>query len=300
MIYGDSMKNNIIDLLYRLGLSTRDSLQVFHPKVRDRENLNVLKCGKSGVIVLEEILTNQSYYESNVNYTQSNKVELVNEEIETRPLEDDIRRFESLESLIADSDVLDFGCGRGGFLQLTQKISRKSVGIELNEVNRKSINGQGIDCVKSISQLSDGDSFDLITLHHVFEHLIDPIGVLNDLQKHLKDDGVIVVEVPHARDLLLETFNLKSFKDFTFWSEHLILHTEESLATFARESGLVVKEIKGFQRYPVSNHFNWLLNGEPSGHDSFSHLNNLEFHKQYEKLLVNVGQTDTIIGYFGV
>ena len=61
------MKNNIIDLLYRLGLSTRDSLQVFHSKVRDRENLNVLKCGKSGVIVLEEIITNQFYYESDVN-----------------------------------------------------------------------------------------------------------------------------------------------------------------------------------------------------------------------------------------
>ena len=116
------MKNNIIDLLYRLGLSTSDSLHVFHPKVRDRENLNVLKCGKSGVIVLEEILTNQFYYESNVNYTQSSKVELVNEEIETKPLEDDIRRFESLKSLIADSEVLDFGCGRGGFLQLAQKI----------------------------------------------------------------------------------------------------------------------------------------------------------------------------------
>ena len=67
----------------------------------------------------------------------------------------------------------------------------------------------------------------------------------------------------------------------------------------ALKYGDSVKEIKGFQRYPVSNHFNWLLNGEPSGHDSFSHLNNPEFHKQYEKLLVNVGQTDTIIGYFG-
>ncbi len=36
------MKNNIIDLVCGLGLSTRDSLHVFHPKVRDRENLNVV------------------------------------------------------------------------------------------------------------------------------------------------------------------------------------------------------------------------------------------------------------------
>ncbi len=56
-----------------------------------------------------------------MNCTQSRKVELVNQEIETKPLEDDIRRFKSLKSLIAGSDVLDFGCGRKGFLQLNQK-----------------------------------------------------------------------------------------------------------------------------------------------------------------------------------
>ena len=65
-------------------------------------------------MILEEILTNQFYYESNVNSTQSSKVELVNEVIATEPLDDHFRSFESLKSLIADSDIGDFGCGRGG------------------------------------------------------------------------------------------------------------------------------------------------------------------------------------------
>jgi len=32
------------------------------------------------------------------------------------PLEDDIRRFESYKDLISNSEILDFGCGRGGLL----------------------------------------------------------------------------------------------------------------------------------------------------------------------------------------
>jgi len=142
------------------------------------------------------------------------------------------------------------------------------------------------------------NKFDLITLNHVFEHLNDPINILVELQKYLKDDGIIIIEVPHARDLLLETFNLESFKNFTLWSEHLILHTRKSLETFATNSGLQLKNIEGFQRYPISNHYNWLLNGQPSGHEIFHNLNNDDFHKHYEKLLDSIDQTDTLIGYF--
>ena len=295
------MENKIIKLLFKLGLSTKDSLQVFHPKTRDKENLKVLKCSKSGVIVLEENLTDQIYYEENLHYIKEKKgeVDLIDEKIKSEPLEDDIRRFESYKYLIEGSDILDFGCGAGGYLRLSQKISRSSVGIELNEINKRKIIDQRMECVGSFSELADSHSFDLITLNHVFEHLTDPISVLIGLQKYLKDDGTLIIEVPNSRDLLLETFNLKSFKDFTFWSEHLILHTEESLTTFVNESGLVLKKIEGFQRYPISNHFNWLLNGESSGHSLFPHLNNLDFHKQYEKLLASLGQTDTLIGYFG-
>ena len=293
--------NKNIELLIELNISTKSSLEVFHRSTRDIDNLNVLKCNQSGVIVLERVEVDDSYYEENIHYTNEFKGEthVKNGVILTTPLEDDVRRFESYKELINNSKILDFGCGKGRFIQLTQEVSKRSVGVELNKVNREYINDIGIQCVNHLSELNN-EKFDLITLNHVFEHLNDPVNILIELKKYLKSDGIIIIEVPHARDLLLETFNLESFKDFIFWSEHLILHTRESLKSFGRSSGLQVKKIEGFQRYPVSNHFNWLLNGKPSGHDIYKHLNNKVFSEQYESLLDSIDQTDTLIGYFGI
>ena len=291
--------NHNINLLCKFNLSDKNSFEVFNESTRDITNLNVLKCINSGVIVLEKFIISEDYYEKNIHYTDGFEGSTETEKglIESKPLEDDIRRFESYKELIKGSEVLDFGCGRGDFVQLSKKISKRSVGLELDTINREYLNNIGVQCVHTLSELND-NKFDLITLNHVFEHLNDPINILVELRKYLKDDGVIIIEVPHARDLLLETFNLESFKNFTFWSEHLILHTRKSLEIFATNSGLQLKNIEGFQRYPISNHYNWLLNGQPSGHKIFHNLNNDDFHKHYEKFLDSIDQTDTLIGYF--
>tara|TARA_B110000008_G_C16977428_1_gene566511 strand:+ start:5168 stop:6088 length:921 start_codon:yes stop_codon:yes gene_type:complete len=291
--------NHNIDLLYQFSLANKSSLKIFHRSTRDITNLNVLKCSKSGVIVLEKFVTPEEYYEKNIYYTDEFKglEKTVKGLIRTKPLEDDLRRFKSYKELINGSELLDFGCGRGDFVKLADKISKNTIGLEINKANREYINNIGIKCIKSLSELNEV-KFDLITLNHVFHYLNDPINTLIELQKYLKDEGIIIIEVPHARDLLLETFNLESFKKFTFFSESLILHTRESLEKFATNSGLQLKNIKGIQRYPISNHYNWLLNSKPSGHEIFPHLNNDNFHNHYEKLLDRINQTDTLIGFF--
>jgi 2-polyprenyl-3-methyl-5-hydroxy-6-metoxy-1,4-benzoquinol methylase len=110
--------NKNIELLIELNVSTKSSLKVFHGSTRDVDNLNVLKCNKSGVIVLERVEVGESYYEENIHYTNEFKGEnhVQNGVILSTPLEDDIRRFESYKDLISNSEILDFGCGRGGLL----------------------------------------------------------------------------------------------------------------------------------------------------------------------------------------
>ena len=54
----DSVNNNI-NLLYKFNLSDQNSLSLFNKSTRDNANLNVFKCNKSGVIILEEFLTSE-------------------------------------------------------------------------------------------------------------------------------------------------------------------------------------------------------------------------------------------------
>lgn len=50
----------IIKLLFKLGISHKSSLIRYHKGVRDRSDVNVLKCKKSGVLVLDKIIVLQS------------------------------------------------------------------------------------------------------------------------------------------------------------------------------------------------------------------------------------------------
>jgi len=121
------------------------------------------------------------------------------------------------------------------------------------------------------------------------------LGSLKNLHKLLSENGKIIIEVPHAKDILIDTFKLDSFKAFTFWSEHLILHTRKSLETFLTAAGFKNITVIGFQRYPLANHLYWLNKGKPGGHTEFTQLRNASMENEYSNLLNTIDQTDTII-----
>ena len=102
--------NHNINLLYKFNLSDKNSFEVFNESTRDKTNLNVLKCIRSGVIVVEKCVTPEEHYEKNIYYTHKHKenIRTVKGLIKSKLLEDDIRRFESYKELIKGSEVLDF------------------------------------------------------------------------------------------------------------------------------------------------------------------------------------------------
>ena len=138
--------------------------------------------------------------------------------------------------------------------------------------------------------------FDTIFCFHTLEHLNDPIEVLKSFKKILKPQGHIVIEVPHAKDFLLSTLSNKDFKNFTLWSQHLILHTRTSLEKLLKVSNFNNFIIQGKQRYKLSNHLNWIVSGEPGGHKSLlSSIDTNELTVAYERSLQMIDATDTLV-----
>ena len=292
--------NKIIDDLIQLNISDSESLEHFNDKTRDRLGLESFKCKKSKVIVLKDVHFDEDYYLQNDHYHKSNEnlTKTSKETIQIHPLDDDKRRFNSYKTMLKGKSILDFGSGKGGFIKLCNEITSNCCAVELEEKNRLSLNEQGIECFEKIQDLGDR-KFDYVTLNHVFEHLIRPLDYISIFHEVLNKDGVLIIEVPHAQDFLLDTLNLQAFKDFTLWSEHLILHTKKSLELFVTHNDkFKLLEIKGFQRYSLLNHLFWLKEGRPGGHELLNDIEDSEFHQHYQNYLNKINQTDTIIGFF--
>ncbi len=88
----------------------------------------------------------------------------------------------------------------------------------------------------------------------------------------------------------------ESFIRFTLWSQHLILHTHQSLRVFLESAGFDPVLIKGVQRYPLANHLQWLAHHKPGGHLSpLAFLLTPDLDRAYAEALAAAGATDTLM-----
>lgn len=268
-----------------LRIIDKSSVSVYHPRVRDDERTAVLRCAQSGVIFLAKLPDGaiEELYR---------KASVVASDLPS--LEDSQRRVLHWHSQLEGKRVLDFGTGDGSFLDLCKPTAASVLGIELNETHRANMRGRGLDCAASLAELQD-NSLDVVTMFHVLEHLVDPVGVLQEVRRVLAPEGRIIVEVPHARDFLLETLGCEEFKEFTLWSQHLVLHTRMSLGRVMAAGGFPNSDIQGWQRYGLENHLYWLARGAPGGHEQWAHLHTQALNGSYEELLATMEQTDTLV-----
>lgn len=263
--------------------------------VRDNPSLDVMECSRCGLVFLSSFShIKESFYEDAKMHDGEIDVDI---EAWIRETEyDDERRFNWLEPLVKGKSVLDFGCGTGMFLSRVKGIAKSVEGIEPERRLKGHFNKQRLSVTGSISELKD--SFDIITLFHVLEHLPDPIQVLKELSAKLNEKGSIIIEVPNANDALLNLYRSKPFSEFTYWSCHLFLYTESTLANLLKEAGLRVNYIKQVQRYSLANHLYWLSKGKPGGQEKWHFLDSSELNSAYEKQLASIGGCDTLLGSF--
>lgn len=279
-------------VLLDLHIIDDEFIEEIFPRTRDREDISVLRCKRSGVIFLsssDHITYDHYISQDGFNYWSSDR----REKGLKKTYKDDLRRYNTCRDDITSKIWADVGTGLGGILEILNKCAEEVHGVELQRGPRESLQQKGFSVYPN-SELLPNNYFDVITLFHVFEHFVHPLNELKVLLAKLKSSGKIIIEIPHANDFLISFLESKDFKSFTFWSEHLILHTRESIRVFLEHVGFKDISIKGIQRYPLSNHLFWLKNGQPDGHEKWSHLNSLEMEHAYANMLTSLDKTDTL------
>lgn len=123
------------------------------------------------------------------------------------------RLIQSLKShvdLPRTGKILDVGCGNGGLLRSFAKLQPEWLlaGTELDERYRKEIENIGNDASLYTCPFEDiPGTFDLITMLHVLEHIVNPLQFLIRIKNKVKDGGFLVIDVPDYRqnpfDLLI-------------------------------------------------------------------------------------------------
>lgn len=264
-------------------------------KVRDDESLSILECQNCGLVFLSNAELPAGFYEQSKMHGQEPPSI---EEWLRETSKDDERRFAFLSAAITNRDLLDFGCGAGGFLIKAMSKARSAMGIELEARLQQHFKLKGIEVAQRIEELPISRKFDVITVFHVIEHLKDPAATLSELAARCRTGGKILIEIPSSSDALLTVYENAPFSEFTYWSCHLYLFNANNLEILAEKAGLKLDYVKHIQRYPLSNHLFWLSKGKPGGHQTWSFLDSDDLDKSYEASLAAVGKTDTIVACF--
>ena len=104
--------------------------------------------------------------------------------------------------------LLDIGAGTGDFLLVAKENGWLTVGVEPSPRAKKIAIGKGITFVEQIKSL-ENNSFDVITMWHVLEHVPDLDLQIQELKRLLKPNGTLLVAVPNFK-----SYDAKHYKEY--------------------------------------------------------------------------------------
>lgn len=284
--------NPIQKLLIQLGFFDAANPEQIADCVRDRDDIQVLRCTKSGIIFLSRFADKTAVgHQNRKDFSYWNAADRMQAVKECHV--DDSRRASMIRNDVCGRLWLDVGTGAGGILDLLIHEAGRASAVEMQKAPREALRADGYEIYSEIAEVPRGQ-FQVVTLFHVLEHFADPLSALKLIRERMSGGAKLIVEVPHARDALLALYDVASFKKHTFWSEHYVLHTRESLKLLIEAAGFVDVGVKGIQRYPLANHAHWMARGAPGGHKAWDCLRDEDLDHTYERVLSKIDMTDTL------
>jgi 2-polyprenyl-3-methyl-5-hydroxy-6-metoxy-1,4-benzoquinol methylase len=153
--------------------------------------------------------------------------------------------------------VLDFGAGTGELVMLLRRASIDAAGLEYSDAARdfcERRRGFQLYCDPSAFP---AESFDVVIMIEVIEHLTDLWGALADVRRLLKPGGVLFITTPNRQ-------GVRARLEKGHWREarkkyHLFLFDFSSIAFHLRANGYEGVEMISFSPVPRRGLKYWLV-----------------------------------------
>jgi SAM-dependent methyltransferase len=151
---------------------------------------------------------------------------------------------------VSESDsVLDVGCGNGALLKdVVLKTKSIGVGVDISEHNVSTAKDKcaGLKHIniihKDIFDYNGKNSFDVILLSNVLEHIQDRVELLRVLKKRFSPKKVILRVPMFERDWLVP-YKKEIGIEWRLDNTHFVEYTEDMLKNEIKESGLEIETI---------------------------------------------------------
>lgn len=228
-----------------------------------REEFEYFECTSCGCLQIKNIPTSiEKYYPSNYysfSKGQTKKFQGLKGKIQTlkyksrlfgnHPIHFLIRLLNSSNKydmfgwlkLKYESRVLDVGCGNGMKFLYPLKEAGIFYSRGVDPFIKEDIyydNGLKIE-KRNIFDLSE--KFDLITYHHSFEHLENPLEHLIKVSDLLSQDGCCIIRIPTTSSWAWKKYGINWFQLDA--PRHFYLHSKKSLEILADKAGLEITKI---------------------------------------------------------
>jgi len=144
--------------------------------------------------------------------------------------------------------ALEIGCGSGWYLAFLRNLGWQVQGVEVAPAlaayarDELKIDVRTGAAETALAAFPD-DSFDVVAMWHVLEHLSDPSGVLSQIHRILKPGGRLMVELPNFRCVSRPL--LGSYWFYLELPRHLYQFAPDTLDAMLRKARFAVAGLKG-------------------------------------------------------
>lgn len=208
----------------------------------------LVRCSECGLIYTSTFVERSSFYTNEDYFTVKNQYVTHEDELYRifEPILDKIIRFKP------EGTFLDIGTGIGTMLSVASKRGFVVYGVELSDWAAKfARETKGLNVFTG--SLKDSkllpESFDVVVINHVLEHVSEPCALLVEIHRILKKDGILVIGVPNFGSIMarLQKDKWQSIRP----EEHIWHFSSKTLGQTVNHTGFYKVYFESCENHPI-------------------------------------------------